>query len=156
MRLEFHQLDRRWERLRAQHPARQRRLLASLAEAGQLKLEARLNQLQAMFGPDVDAALVFEDQLDRLGEALISGKLLDRRCTLFDRQIGRPLSADDDSPWCGAGNMIAVGPEGSFYPCARFMEGALAKRKPRILGDVEPPGLRVVVVRADHANLASG
>jgi len=35
MRLEFHQLDRRWEHLRAQHPARQRRLLASLAEVGQ-------------------------------------------------------------------------------------------------------------------------
>jgi ParB family transcriptional regulator, chromosome partitioning protein len=35
MRLEFHQLDRRWERLRARHPARQRRLLASLAESGQ-------------------------------------------------------------------------------------------------------------------------
>lgn len=28
-------LDRRWERLRACHPARQRRLLASLAESGQ-------------------------------------------------------------------------------------------------------------------------
>jgi len=28
MRLEFHQLDRRWEHLRARHPARQRRLLA--------------------------------------------------------------------------------------------------------------------------------
>jgi ParB family chromosome partitioning protein len=35
MRLEFHQLDRRYEHLRARHPARQRRLLASLAEAGQ-------------------------------------------------------------------------------------------------------------------------
>ncbi len=35
MRLEFHQLDRRWERLRACHAARQRRLLASLAETGQ-------------------------------------------------------------------------------------------------------------------------
>ena len=35
MRLEFHQLDRRWEHLRVRHPARQRRLLASLAEAGQ-------------------------------------------------------------------------------------------------------------------------
>jgi ParB family chromosome partitioning protein len=35
MRLEFHQLDRRWEHLRAQHPARQRRLLASLVEVGQ-------------------------------------------------------------------------------------------------------------------------
>lgn len=35
MQLEFHQLDRRWEHLRVQRPARQRRLLASLAESGQ-------------------------------------------------------------------------------------------------------------------------
>jgi ParB family transcriptional regulator, chromosome partitioning protein len=35
MQLEFHQLDRRWEHLRVRHPARQRRLLASLAENGQ-------------------------------------------------------------------------------------------------------------------------
>ncbi len=35
MQLEFHQLERRWEHLRAGHPARQRRLLASLAECGQ-------------------------------------------------------------------------------------------------------------------------
>jgi hypothetical protein len=33
--LEFHQLDRRWEHLRVHHPARQRRLLASLAESRQ-------------------------------------------------------------------------------------------------------------------------
>ena len=35
MKLEFHQLDRRWEHLRVRHPQRQRRLLASLAESGQ-------------------------------------------------------------------------------------------------------------------------
>lgn len=35
MQLEFHQLDRRLETLRVRHPARQRRLLASLAESGQ-------------------------------------------------------------------------------------------------------------------------
>jgi hypothetical protein len=35
MQLEFQQLDRHWERLRVRHPARQRRLLASLVEAGQ-------------------------------------------------------------------------------------------------------------------------
>jgi ParB/RepB/Spo0J family partition protein len=35
MQLEFHQLDRRWEHLRARDPHRQRRLLASLAESGQ-------------------------------------------------------------------------------------------------------------------------
>jgi len=35
LQLEFHQLDRRLEGLRVRHPARQRRLIASLAEAGQ-------------------------------------------------------------------------------------------------------------------------
>lgn len=35
MQLEFHQLDRRLESLRVRHPARQRRLIASLAESGQ-------------------------------------------------------------------------------------------------------------------------
>src|SRR5207247_3873917 len=35
MQLEFHQLERRWEHLRVRHAARQRRLLASLAESGQ-------------------------------------------------------------------------------------------------------------------------
>jgi ParB/RepB/Spo0J family partition protein len=35
MQLEFHQLDRRWEHLRVRHPAKQRRLLASLADSGQ-------------------------------------------------------------------------------------------------------------------------
>jgi ParB/RepB/Spo0J family partition protein len=35
MRLEFHQLDCRWEHVRVRHPARHRRLLASLAASGQ-------------------------------------------------------------------------------------------------------------------------
>jgi ParB/RepB/Spo0J family partition protein len=35
VQLEFHQLDRRWEHLRARHPDRERRLLASLAATGQ-------------------------------------------------------------------------------------------------------------------------
>jgi ParB/RepB/Spo0J family partition protein len=35
MQLEFPQLERRWEHLRVRHPARQRRLLASLADSGQ-------------------------------------------------------------------------------------------------------------------------
>lgn len=35
MRLEFHQLDRRWEHLRVRAPRRQRQLVASLADSGQ-------------------------------------------------------------------------------------------------------------------------
>jgi hypothetical protein len=35
MKLEFHQLDRRYEHLRVRNPERQRRVLASLAASGQ-------------------------------------------------------------------------------------------------------------------------
>jgi ParB family chromosome partitioning protein len=35
MRLEFHQLERRWEHLRVREPRRQRQLVASLADSGQ-------------------------------------------------------------------------------------------------------------------------
>src|SRR5437773_7687186 len=35
MKLEFHQLDRRYEHLRARNPDRQRRLMTSLAASGQ-------------------------------------------------------------------------------------------------------------------------
>ena len=35
MKLEFHQLDRRYEHLRARNPERQRRLMTSLAASGQ-------------------------------------------------------------------------------------------------------------------------
>src|SRR5271165_6329490 len=35
MKLEFHQLERRWEHFRVRDPVRQRRLLASLADSGQ-------------------------------------------------------------------------------------------------------------------------
>jgi ParB/RepB/Spo0J family partition protein len=35
MQLEFHQLERRWERLRVGNPQRRRRMLASLADSGQ-------------------------------------------------------------------------------------------------------------------------
>src|SRR6266581_7151206 len=35
MKLEFHQLNRRYEHLRVRHPGQQRRLMASLAASGQ-------------------------------------------------------------------------------------------------------------------------
>jgi len=68
MQLEFHQLDRRWEHLRVRHPARQRRLLASLAECGQQT-------------PIVVVAA--EDQADRY--VVIDG---DKRITAL-QQLGR-------------------------------------------------------------------
>src|SRR6058998_896015 len=105
MQLEFHQLDRRWEHLRVRHPARQRRLLATLAESGQqtpilvvaaegqaeryvvidgYKRMAALEQLgrdtvEAEVWPMSEAAAVLLDRSLRLSEhetALEVGRLL--------------------------------------------------------------------------------
>jgi ParB/RepB/Spo0J family partition protein len=113
MQLEFHQLDRRWEHLRVRHPARQRRLLASLAESGQqtpivvvasegqaeryvvidgYKRIAALEQLgrdivEAVVWPMAEAAAVLLDRSLRLSEhetALEVGWLLAELERRFD------------------------------------------------------------------------
>ena len=113
MQLEYHQLDRRWEHLRVRHPARQRRLLASLAESGQqtpivvvavegqvdryvvidgYKRIAALKQLgrdtvEAVVWPMSEAAAVLLDRSARLSEhetALEVGWLLAELERRFD------------------------------------------------------------------------
>src|SRR6202140_3190147 len=116
MQLEFHQLDRRWEHLRVRHPARQRRLLASLAESGQqtpivavaaegqadryvvidgYKRIVALEQLgrdtvEAVVWPMSEAAAVLLDRSLRLSEhetALEGGWLLAGLARRFDRSV---------------------------------------------------------------------
>src|SRR6185369_9243333 len=113
MRLELHQLERRWEHLRVRHPARQRRLLASLAEGGQqtpivlvaiegqpdryviidgYKRIAALQQLgrdtvEAVVWPMSEAAAVLLDRSLRLAEketALEVGWLLQELARRFE------------------------------------------------------------------------
>jgi len=117
MQLEFHQLDRRWEHLRVRHPARQRRLLASLAESGQqtpivvvaaegqadryiiidgYKRIAALAQLgrdtvEAVVWPMSEAAAVLLDRSLRLAEretALEVGWLLQEMEQRFGYSVG--------------------------------------------------------------------
>src|SRR6266851_5581387 len=116
MQLEFHQLERRWEHLRVRHAARQRRLLASLAESGQqtpivvvaaegaaeryvvidgYKRIAALEQLgrdtvEAVIWPMSEAAAVVLDRSLRLSEretALEVGWLLAELERRFDRSV---------------------------------------------------------------------
>jgi ParB family chromosome partitioning protein len=90
MRLEFHQLDRRWERLRAQHPARQRRLLASLAESGQqtpivvVAAEDQPNRYVVIDGYKRIAAL---EQLGRDTVDVVVWPLSEAAAVLLDRSL---------------------------------------------------------------------
>ena len=81
---------------------------------------------------------VLEQQLDHLGDAIVMrGLWRTHTCSFFNRNIGVPLDPiRDNGNWCGAGKMLAVGTDGTFYPCNRFLAFALCKRQPRSVGDV--------------------
>jgi len=90
MQLEFHQLDRRWEHLRVRHPARQRRLLASLAEAGQqtpivvVAVEGQVNRYVVIDGYKRIAAL---EQLGRDTVEAVVWPMSEAAAVLLDRSL---------------------------------------------------------------------
>jgi len=90
MQLEFHQLDRGWERLRARHPARERRLLASLAESGQqtpivvVAAEGQPNRYVVIDGYKRIAAL---EQLGRDTVEAVLWPMSEAAAVLLDRSL---------------------------------------------------------------------
>lgn len=82
---------------------------------------------------------IFEDQLIELADYILENKLFDKySCTLFDESIGFPNSKEIlETASCGAGKMIAVGPDGSLYPCIRYKDYSLNNKKEVVIGDVE-------------------
>jgi ParB family chromosome partitioning protein len=90
MELEFHQLDRRWEHLRVRHLARQRRLLASLAEAGQqtpivvVAAEGSPNRYVVIDGYKRIAAL---EQLGRDTVKAVAWQMSEAEAVLLDRTL---------------------------------------------------------------------
>ena len=90
MQLEFHQLDRRWEHLRVRHPARQRRLLASLAESGQqtpivvVAVEGQVDRYVVIDGYKRIAAL---EQLGRDTVEAVVWPMSEAAAVLLDRSL---------------------------------------------------------------------
>jgi ParB family transcriptional regulator, chromosome partitioning protein len=90
MQLEFHQLDRRWEHLRVRHPARQRRLLASLADSGQqvpvvvVPAEGRADRYVVIDGYKRIAAL---EQLGRDTVEAVVWPMSEAAAMLLDRTL---------------------------------------------------------------------
>jgi ParB/RepB/Spo0J family partition protein len=90
MQLEFHQLDRRWEHLRVRHPARQRRLLASLAESGQqtpivvVAVESQVDRYVVIDGYKRIAAL---EQLGRDAVEAVVWPMSEAAAVLLDRSL---------------------------------------------------------------------
>ena len=90
MQLEFHQLDRRWEHLRVRHPARQRRLLASLAEAGQqtpIVVVAAEGSADRYVVIDGHKRIVALQQLGRDTVAAVVWPMSEAEAVLLDRSL---------------------------------------------------------------------
>src|ERR1700687_167437 len=96
MQLEFHQLERRWEHLRVRHVARQRRLLASLAESGQqtpivvVAAEGQADRYVVIDGYKRIAAL---EQLSRDTVEAVIWPMSEAAAVVLDRSL--PLSGHE-------------------------------------------------------------
>lgn len=81
---------------------------------------------------------LFEDQLMQLADAIIDeGYYKDYACSFFSENMGKPLDCVlQNQNWCGAGRMLAVDAEGTFYPCTRFAQYSLRNKKAWIIGNI--------------------
>lgn len=82
--------------------------------------------------------VLFENQLIELADAIIEEDLYkDNVCSFFMEHIGKPLDCiTNNQNWCGAGQMLAVDAEGTFYPCTRFAQYSLRNKKAWVIGNV--------------------
>src|SRR3989454_902038 len=90
MQLEFHQLDRCWEHLRVRHAARQRRLLASLAESGQqtpIVVVAAEDQADRYVVIDGYKRIVALEQLGRDTVEAVVWPMSEAAAVLLDRSL---------------------------------------------------------------------
>ena len=111
MQLEFHQLDRRWEHLRVRHPARQRRLLASLAESGQqtpivvVAAEGQADRYVVIDGYKRIAAL---EQLGRDTVEAVVWPMSEAAAVLLDRSLRLVRTRDRAGGGLAAGGVGAA------------------------------------------------
>jgi len=83
--------------------------------------------------------VVFEQQLMALADYVLDNALYEQYyCTLFDDGIGGYYTeGDKEMTHCGAGKMIALGPDGKLYPCLRYKGFSLNNHAEWCVGDVE-------------------
>lgn len=49
----------------------------------------------------------------------------------LENNIGHPMLESDNNNWCGGtGNMLAMDPDGFYYPCIRYMESSVGTKVP--------------------------
>lgn len=89
---------------------------------------------------NTDHAKQLYQELIKLGDIMLDQKLYKNHSTsMFSESIGFPMLPEDDDNWCGGtGSMMAIGTDGTCYPCLRYMEYSFANKesKPVIIGNI--------------------
>ena len=88
-------------------------------------------------GWTLEHAKILYSQLKRVADYLISHNLVDQiPISIFDEAHGHENI--EDKNWCGGtGLMLAIDPDGNYFPCLRYMKSSLAgKQEPYIIGDI--------------------
>lgn len=93
--------------------------------------------------------ILFENQLKALADYALEHHLFDKyMCTFFDDSIGYYYNREDlGKTWCGAGKMLALGPNGNIYPCVRYKDYSLNKQPERTFGNIFDGGIDMDLVR---------
>lgn len=83
---------------------------------------------------------IFERQLLSLADHIIENELYtENYVSLFDPNIGYPFTEENlKRTVCGAGAMLALGPNGKIYPCLRYKDYSIESGKDEIsIGNVD-------------------
>lgn len=82
--------------------------------------------------------ILFEKQLKKLADYIVENHMYKNySCSFFQRWIGKPLDANRDENWCGAGLMLAIDKSGVLYPCIRMAKYSLRDKQARTVGSLE-------------------
>lgn len=80
--------------------------------------------------------LIYEEQLKQLADYIVDHNLYHtHNCSFFSKFIGQPIDSRDDGNWCGAGKMLAIDGNGTFYPCIRFVPFSMQNKPARAIGN---------------------
>ncbi len=82
-------------------------------------------------------ATIFEDQLKKLADYVIDNELWnDYSVRFFEPTNGFAIKpSDQNKSFCGAGKMLAVDDQGTFFPCIRFLDFCQNSGKSRDIGN---------------------
>lgn len=83
---------------------------------------------------------IFYKELLQLADYMLENKIYKTGyCSIFDETIGQPIPETENKNWCGGdGQMLAIGTDGTIYPCIRYMKYSLSNknRKEIVIGNV--------------------